>query len=167
MSLLVALAAPHTPAETHRNKYFLGSLKQFRSNRLMFATPSGFPSKVRSVSLPPQQPLTAWWDRGVRGPLARLRAGLAARRGVAWCPFPPETVARPVRTSGSAEDALGTTPSAAVPEVRAAQARRSEALLHSSVSVLLAAALLANVVHPFLSTVSWNISSKKATVLKH
>lgn len=95
----------------------------------MFATPSGFPSKVRSVSLPPQQPLTAWWDRGGRGPLARLRAGLAARRGVAWCPFPPETVARPVRTSSSAEDALGTTPSAAAPKVRAAQARRSETLL--------------------------------------
>lgn len=92
----------------------------------MFATPSGFPSKVRSVSLPPQQPLTAWWDRGVRGPLAHLRAELAARRGVAWCPFPPETAARPVLTSSSVEDALGTTPSAAVPKVRAAQARRSE-----------------------------------------
>lgn len=69
--------------------------------------------------LPPQQPLTAWWDRGVPGPLARLLAELGARRGVALCPFHPEMAARPVLTLSSGEDALGTTPSAAAPKVGA------------------------------------------------
>lgn len=80
--------------------------------------PEGLLLKFALVSPPPQQPLTAWWDRGVPGPLARLPVELEAPRGAASCRFPPETAAHCVQTSSSGEDALGTTPSAAAPKVR-------------------------------------------------
>lgn len=75
------------------------------------------PSADLSVSSLPQQPLTVWWDLGVPGHHAHLHVELAAQRGVAKCPYPPETEARPVLTSSSVEDALETTPYAALQKV--------------------------------------------------